>query len=64
MQAIGEDFLATLEKRYLIKTPHPSLRATFPHRGRLIYNFAQIFLTSCVDYHKSKYMQYKKLILR
>ena len=35
VQAIGEDFLATLEKRYLIKTPHPSLRATFPRRGRL-----------------------------
>ena len=31
-----EDFLALLEKQYLIKTPHPSLRATFPHRGRLI----------------------------
>ena len=44
MQAIGEDFLATLEKQYLNKRliRQPSA-ATFPRRGRLILSVLTSF---------------------
>ena len=40
-----EDFLASLEKQYLIQTPHPPHTwAPFPHRGRLISKCEHSFL--------------------